>query len=82
MPTASSWFSVGVVITGAAGAAVSTVRPRATAAPVFPAPSMARTWNVRAPSASVAVVCGEPHVANAALSTRHSNVAPASELNA
>ena len=33
------------------------------------------------PCASAAVVNGEVHAANAAPSTRHSNVAPASEVN-
>ena len=50
VPTLRSWFSVGAVITGAAGATVSTVQVReAGEASTLPAASMARTWKVCAP---------------------------------
>src|ERR671915_2562138 len=60
------------------GAAVSTVIARLAAAPVLPAASVARTSNVWAPSDNAAVVCGELHAANTAVSTRHWKLAPAS----
>jgi hypothetical protein len=44
----------------------------------FPAASLARTSKVCAPSASLAVVWGEEHGANEALSTRHSKLDPGS----
>ncbi len=44
----------------------------------LPAISVARTWKVCAPSASATVVCGEVQSENAALSSRHSKVAPVS----
>ena len=47
-------------------------------ASVFPAASIARTSNVRGPSASGAVVCGVVQAAQAPPSTLHSNVEPAS----
>src|ERR671915_595182 len=78
-----------VVVAGGAceivvcGAAVSTVIARlAGVASVLPAASVARTSNVCAPLASAAVVCGEVQAANAEVSTRHWNVAPASLENA
>src|SRR4051812_30687183 len=49
--------------------------------PTFPAPSIARTENVCGPGPSGAVVYGEVHAANASASTRHWNVAPASDVN-
>ena len=65
------------------GAVVSTVSERlAGVGSATPAASMARTSNVRAPSASAAVVCGDVHAAKAAVPTRHWNVEPVSlELN-
>jgi hypothetical protein len=48
----------------------------------LPAPSTARTKKVCSPSSSGSVVCRDEQRANAAASTRHSNVAPASEENA
>ena len=45
---------------------------------VLPPESIARTSNVWLPGASGAVVCGDEQPANAALSTRHWNVAPGS----
>ena len=64
------------------GGVVSTVNPRlAGVASVFPCSSVARTSKVCAPSANAAVVVGELHADHAPPSTRHSNVAPASEVN-
>ena len=64
------------------GALVSTVIVRlAGVASVLPAASVARTSNVCVPSASAAVVCGELQALKAALSTRHSKLAPGSEEN-
>ena len=58
---------------------MSTVNDRlAGEASVLPAASVARTSNVCAPSDSAPVVNGEEQDANAAASTRHSNVEPAS----
>src|SRR3954452_24171022 len=72
-------FAAGVVITGAAGAAVSTVNVWvAGEASVLPAGAIARTANERRPSASAAVVNGDEQRANAPPSTLHSNVEPAS----
>ena len=47
----------------------------------LPAASRARTSNVWVPSASAPTLCGDEHAANAAAPSRHSNVAPASEVN-
>ena len=64
------------------GGVVSTVNPRlAGVASVFPCSSVARTSKVCAPSANAAVVVGDVHADHAPPSTRHSNVAPASEVN-
>jgi hypothetical protein len=66
----------GGVVSG--GVTVSTVNERlAGVASVLPAVSIARTPKVCAPSPNSVVVCGELHEANAAPSTRHSNVEPA-----
>ena len=72
----------GPLTTVVSGRVVSTRNVRVVAAPVLPTVSTARTWNVRAPSTRAAVVCGDVQPANAAPSTRHSNVAPASEEKA
>ena len=64
------------------GAAVSTVKLRLAASPVFPAASVARTSNVCAPSASTSVVCSDVQAANGAVSTRQSRLAPGSLANA
>jgi hypothetical protein len=63
------------------GATVSTVKARLAGPPVLPAASAARTSKVCAPSASVAVVCGDEQSASAAASTRHWKLAPASLEN-
>ena len=64
-----------------AGPCVSTVNERLAAAPVFPAPSVATTWKVCAPSASGSGASyGDTHAAMA-LSSEHSKLAPSSELN-
>ena len=61
------------------GALVLTVNVCAAGvASVLPAASVARTWKVCEPSARAAVVRGDVHAANAAASTLHSNVDPAS----
>src|ERR671914_763962 len=65
----------------ACGAAVSTVNARLAAPPVLPAASVARTSNVYAPSDNAPVVCGELQAANAAASTRHWKLTPASLEN-
>ena len=63
------------------GRVVSTVKVRfAGVASTLPARSVARTSKVWTPSASVPVVRGEAQALNAALSTRHSKVEPASEV--
>jgi hypothetical protein len=61
-------FAAGVVIEGAAGAAVSTVKPR-TAEPTFPAPSVPLTVTLCSPSVSGAGVNGDVHAASAPPST-------------
>ena len=64
------------------GAVVSIVNVRLAGVwSTFPAASRARTSNVYVPSASAPTSCGDVHAVNAAASSRHSNVAPASELN-
>ena len=65
------------------GAAVSTVNVRDAGVGSVPfGPLTARTSNVCEPSVSAAVVNGVVQAANAAASTRHSNVTPPSfELN-
>ena len=64
------------------GAAVSTVSARlAGVGSALPASSLARTWNVCAPSSSTAVVCGDAQAVNAPASTAHSKVAPGSLVN-
>ena len=64
------------------GAVVSIVNVRlAGVGSTFPAASRARTSNVYVPSASAPTLCGEVQDANAADPKRHSNDAPASELN-
>ena len=61
------------------GATVSTVIVRMSGVgSMFPATSVARTSKVCEPSASEAVVVGEVHDVQAAPSTRHSKVEPAS----
>jgi hypothetical protein len=55
-----------------------TVNEREAAAPVFPAWSVARTWNVCGPSFKCASVLGDTHAANAPPSTLHRNVEPGS----
>jgi hypothetical protein len=47
-------------------------------ASTFPAPSVARTWNVCVPRARAEYVFGLVHAANAAASSLHSNVEPLS----
>src|SRR5918999_2167108 len=72
----------GAVVIVVCGAAVSTVIVRlAGLVSVLPAASVARTSKVWAPSDNAAVVCGEPQAANAAASTRHWKLAPASLEN-
>ena len=62
------------------GGIVSTVNVRvAGVGSTLPAASRARTANVYSPSASAPRLCGDVHAANAAASSRHSNVAPASQ---
>ena len=74
---------VGPAAIAVSGASVSTENARlAGVSSTLPAASVARTSKVCAPSVSAAVVRGEPHVANAAASTRHSKLAPASLENA
>src|SRR5918997_485077 len=69
----------GAVVIVVCGAAVSTVIARlAGLVSVLPAASVARTWNVCAPSDNAPVVCGEVQAAKAAASTRHWKLAPAS----
>src|SRR4051794_5306703 len=62
------------------GVVVSITKVRDAAVPVLPAESVARTWNVWLPPASVAAVNGESQSANASASTRHSNAASASDV--
>ncbi len=45
---------------------------------MLPVWSVARTSKLCAPAGSAAVVCGEEHGANAAVSTRHSKLEPGS----
>ena len=73
--------SAGDVITGAAGATVSTFQVwLAGVASVLPARSVARTSKVCGPSASAPSVCGEVQAPQAPPSTRHSKVEPGSSL--
>ncbi len=79
-PESPAWRAWRIV----SGAAVSTVNVwEAGVASVLPAASRARTSNVCDPSLSFAAVNGVVHAANAAPSTRHSNVAlPSGDVNA
>ena len=68
-----------IVVSGAVVSDVSTVKDRlAGVGSVRPTPSVARTSKTCAPSDRAPVVNGELQDANAAASTRHSNVEPAS----
>ena len=68
-----------MVVSGGVVSEVSTVNARlAGVASVLPAASVARTSKVCAPRLNAPVVNGDVHGANAAASTRHSNVEPAS----
>ena len=72
-----------VMVVSGAGATTATVNVReAGVASTLPAASLARTANVCWPSARFVYACGEVHAANAALSRRHSNVAPGSLVKA
>jgi hypothetical protein len=71
---------VAVVITGSAGGAVSTTHVTAAGAPVFPATSVAFTWNVCEPSAMLGYVFGDVH-AEYVPSSAHWKVASASDVN-
>ncbi len=72
-----------VMVVSGAGATTATVNVReAGVASTLPAASLARTENVCSPSARFVYACGDVHAANAALSRRHSNVAPGSLVKA
>jgi hypothetical protein len=71
----------GEALIDVSGAVVSTLTVHeceAGVASTLPAASRARTWNVCGPFARPLYVCGLVHAVNAAPSSEHSNVAPAS----
>jgi Na+/proline symporter len=72
---------VGCAVIVAVGAVESIVHVYEAAVPVLPAVSLARTWKVCEPSATAVYARGEVQAANAAPSSEHWKVAPASEVN-
>src|SRR3989442_1300322 len=70
---------VGLAVIEAVGAVVSIVHVYEAAAPVLPAPSVALTWKVCEPSATLVYAFGEEQLANAAPSSAQMKVAPASD---
>jgi hypothetical protein len=79
LPVLLTLPSAGLVMTGAAGAIVSTVHVRvAGVGSVLPAESVARTAKVWEPSPRPVYVRGDVHAVNAAPSRLHSNVAAGS----
>jgi hypothetical protein len=71
---------VGEALIVAAGAAVSTVHVLVASGPALPAASTALTWKVCVPSATPVYAFGLVQLANAAASSAHWKLAPASEV--